>query len=142
MKKRPISPHLSIYKWNISSSISILHRATNIYLYFLTIAAALFFGFGFLNSTKEVCGFLPIITFVKNIFECCIFTKIICYIFIFGSIFATIFNILSGFRYFIWSFCIGFNQKFVTISGYFIILFSIITSIPMGILLSKLFLSL
>jgi succinate dehydrogenase / fumarate reductase, cytochrome b subunit len=28
--KRPISPHLSVYRWQISNSLSILHRATGV----------------------------------------------------------------------------------------------------------------
>lgn len=35
--KRPLSPHLQIYRWPISMAISILHRATGIALGFGTI---------------------------------------------------------------------------------------------------------
>ncbi len=30
--KRPLSPHLSVYRWQISNSLSILHRATGVML--------------------------------------------------------------------------------------------------------------
>ncbi len=129
MNKRPTSPHLSIYKWQITSVISILHRFTHIYLYFLTLVVAIILGIGFSNTTKEISGFLPMIAFIKGTFNCCIISKILWGLFIFGSIFAIVFNILAGFRYFIWSFVIGFNLRFVTISGYFIILFSLASSL-------------
>jgi succinate dehydrogenase / fumarate reductase cytochrome b subunit len=36
---RPLSPHLSVYKWQVSNTLSILHRATGV---FLTLGAFVF----------------------------------------------------------------------------------------------------
>ena len=38
MSNRPTSPHLQIYRWNISSITSIMHRATGVVLYFSILA--------------------------------------------------------------------------------------------------------
>jgi succinate dehydrogenase / fumarate reductase cytochrome b subunit len=38
---RPVSPHLSIWRWHVTMAGSILHRATGIGLYVAAIAMAL-----------------------------------------------------------------------------------------------------
>jgi len=42
-KKRPLSPHLQIYKIQLTSLMSILHRATGIVLYGGAVLCALWF---------------------------------------------------------------------------------------------------
>ena len=37
---RPLSPHLSVYKWQVANTLSILHRATGVFLSFGALALA------------------------------------------------------------------------------------------------------
>ena len=50
-ENNPLSPHIQIYNWHVSSLVSISHRITGIVNYFLLIficiwASSLFFGEG------------------------------------------------------------------------------------------------
>ena len=56
---KPTSPHLQIYRWNISSITSIMHRLTGVALYFSILGIAWFivyytYNFGSI-SEKENC---------------------------------------------------------------------------------------
>ena len=56
---KPTSPHLQIYRWNISSLTSIMHRLTGVALYFSILAIAWFIVYYTYNigsiSEKENC---------------------------------------------------------------------------------------
>ena len=47
---RPLSPHLGIYKWEVSNTMSILHRMTGV---FLSIGAVVFVAWLFALATNE-----------------------------------------------------------------------------------------
>lgn len=96
--KKPISPHLSIYKPQITSVFSILHRITGVYMFafLIVLAIALFIenkmNYLFINSIQD--------------------SKLIYYILIFGIsllIFCLSYHICCGIRYVIWSCGIGVN---------------------------------
>ena len=127
MKKRPTSPHLQIYKWNIFMGMSIMHRFTSIATYFISVASAFLFYYCNSRTTSENNEFLNMIDRVRDLSHCCVM-KYALSIVIFGIIFIVSFNMLAASRYLLWSFAVGFNQKFVTISAYFIIASSILSA--------------
>ncbi|HVY51703.1 MAG TPA: succinate dehydrogenase, cytochrome b556 subunit [Devosia sp.] len=44
VRSRPLSPHLSIWRWTLTMAMSILHRATGIAMYFGTLLIVLWLG--------------------------------------------------------------------------------------------------
>ena len=52
MENRPLSPHIQIYKWHISSLVSISHRITGIINFFAITLICLWFAFMLLGETN------------------------------------------------------------------------------------------
>ena len=114
--KNPLSPHLQIYRWHISSLLSITHRISGIINLFALIL--IFFWLLFLNlgeSNYEL--FLLII----NSF----FGKFI----LVGFTWTMSFHILSGIRHLFWDLGYGFEIKTANISGVIVIISSLILTI-------------
>ncbi len=94
---RPLSPHLQIYRWPITMTMSIAHRVTGVGLYFGTIllvwwlaaAAAGPRAFDFANAVLG--SWIGLIV-------------------LFGYTWALIHHMLGGIRHFIWDFGIGLDK--------------------------------
>ena len=114
--QNPLSPHLQIYRWHISSLLSITHRISgvvNLLALFLTFFWLLVLSFG--ESNYEL--FLLII----NSF----FGKLI----LIGFTWSMCFHILSGIRHLAWDMGYGFEIKTANISGIIVIIFSLVLTI-------------
>ena len=114
--KNPLSPHLQIYRWHISSLLSITHRISgviNLLALILIFFWLLFFSFG--ESNYEL--FLLII----NSF----FGKFI----LIGFTWSMSFHLLSGIRHLVWDLGYGFEIKTANISGIIVIISSLVLTI-------------
>lgn len=116
MKKNlPISPHLQIYKPQITSLLSITHRITGFGLNLALILLSLWiisFGLG----SDVYANFV-------TIFET-IFVKIIVYFIVLGISY----HALNGIRHILWDFGFMISNKAALVSGLVIILTSVILS--------------
>ena len=114
--QNPISPHLQIYKWHISSLLSITHRIT-----------------GVINLLAIILMFFWILTlsFSENNYE--LFLKVTNSFFgkfiLIGFAWSMTFHIFSGIRHLVWDMGYGFEIKTANISGILVILFSLVTTI-------------
>jgi len=118
MKKQdlPLSPHLQIYKPQITSLLSISHRISGVALNFVLVMLVL----GLLCITLGESYFellISLITFFP--------IKII----IFLAILGFSYHFLNGIRHIIWDFGFLLGIRSSAIFGYFIIATSIISSI-------------
>jgi len=94
--KRPLSPHLSIYSTQITSSFSILHRGTGLFL------SLIFFLSIFCNDIQDYYQNNYLIWNISSIITCgesiinpiIIITSIIC--------FSLYLHLLTGIRHLIW----------------------------------------
>ena len=114
--KNPLSPHLQVYRWHISSLLSITHRivgAVNLLALTLIFFWLLILSFG--ESNYEL--FLLII----NSF----FGKFI----LIGFTWSMSFHILSGIRHLAWDFGYGFEITTANISGIIVIICSLVLTI-------------
>ena len=114
--KNPISPHIQIYNWHISSLISISHRITGIIniiiLTFICLwVALLLLG----NSNYEL---------IQNFFES-YFGKFL----IIGTVWSFSFQILSEIRHIFWDLGFGFELKTSNITGLLVIFGSLFLTI-------------
>ena len=116
MKKNlPISPHLQIYKPQITSLLSITHRITGFGLNLALILLSLWiisFGLG----SDVYANFV-------TIFET-IFVKIVVYFIVLGISY----HALNGIRHIVWDFGFMCSNKAALVSGLVIILTSVILS--------------
>ncbi len=126
--QKPISPHLQIYKWNISSFTSILHRFTGVVLY---------------SSIVAICWYIVYYTYSINIQEqsesCeCWFGaifKIIIIVATFGLTFSLYYHFCNGIRHLFWDIGKGFELKTAKINGYLVLLISTILTISTFLLI-------
>ena len=112
----PLSPHLQIYRWQISSLISITHRITGI-LNFL--------GLIFISVWISSAGIS------ENLFEYfLIFLKsFIREFFLIGFTWSISYHLLSGIRHLFWDLGYGYEIKTANFSGILVILGSLVLTI-------------
>ena len=112
----PISPHIQVYNWHISSLVSISHRITGVLNYVLLILVC-FWVISLLLGEKNYEYF--------KIFSNSFIGKF----FIIGFIWSYIFQILSEIRHWFWDMGYGFELKTTKITGTIVILGSFILTI-------------
>ena len=118
MKKsnRPLSPHLSIYRPQITSILSISHRLTGIFQSFGLILFTLLIYIIYLGEN------------VYNLFDSVlnsIFTKGLLIIYTFSLCY----HLLNGLRHLTWDLGFGFDLNNVTITGYLVISLAIVLNV-------------
>jgi len=114
--KNPLSPHIQIYNWHISSLISISHRITGIInIIIITLicfwVALLLLG----NANYEL---------IQKFFET-YFGKFL----IVGTVWSFSFQILSEIRHIFWDLGYGFELKTSNITGLLVIFGSLVSTI-------------
>jgi len=109
---RPLSPHLQIYRWQLTSVLSILHRLTGLYLtlglvgislglYLLAFSPAGFSGYRrFLESP---IGLILLVTWSWSFF----------------------YHLLNGIRHLFWDMGVGFELKEVYQAGWIAVIGSL-----------------
>ena len=113
MYRRPLSPHLQIYKLQITSVLSITHRLTGI---FLTLGLAVLS----LWLTAAVMGdeyYHPFQGF---------FGSFLGKVFLVGWTWALFYHLCNGIRHLFWDAGKGFELKTVTWSGWLVVASSVI----------------
>ena len=124
--KNPISPHIQIYNWHISSLISISHRITGI----INIIIITFICFWVVLLLLENSNY----ELVQNFFES-YFGKFL----ILGTVWSFSFQILSEIRHIFWDLGLGFELKTSNITGLLVIFGSLFLTILIFILGRNLF---
>jgi len=112
----PLSPHIQIYNWHVSSLVSICHRITGILnIGIITIICfwVIFLTMG--NSNYEL---------IQNFLKTFLGKFIIIFI-----VWSFLFQILSEIRHLFWDFGLGFELKTSNITGLMVIFGSFILTI-------------
>ena len=114
--KAPLSPHIQIYKWHISSLVSISHRITGI----INIIAISF-----------ICLLASLLVFGESNYEFInlFLSSLIGKFFILGLTWSFSFQILSEIRHMIMDLGYGFELRTTKITGLIVIFGSIILTI-------------
>tara|TARA_B100002051_G_scaffold199758_1_gene189667 strand:- start:55 stop:438 length:384 start_codon:yes stop_codon:yes gene_type:complete len=118
---KPLSPHIQIYSWNISSLISISHRITGV----INIVALIIICF-WIASLLFGSSIYGIIQNILNSF----FGKLL----VLGITWSFSFQILSEIRHLFWDLGYGFEIKTSKISGVIVIFGSFVITILIYIL--------
>jgi len=114
--KNPLSPHIQIYNWHISSLISISHRITGIINIIIVTLICFWVGFLLLgNANYEL---------IQKFFETFIGKFVIV-----GTIWSFSFQILSEIRHIFWDLGFGFELKTSNITGLMVIFGSFVLTI-------------
>ena len=109
--KRPLSPHLQIYKPQLTSVLSITHRLTGFGLSIVILLSPLLLFL--LTNSKE--SHLMVISFLKNSF-----VKLILSL----ALFAILYHLFNGIRHLAWDAGYGLELKNSYMSGYAVLILS------------------
>tara|TARA_B100001179_G_scaffold103022_1_gene73214 strand:- start:359 stop:745 length:387 start_codon:yes stop_codon:yes gene_type:complete len=112
----PLSPHLQIYRWHISSLLSITHRIAGV----INLLALILIFF-----------WLVVLSLGENNYE--LFLSIINSFFgksiLIGFTWSMSFHLLSGIRHLVWDLGYGFEIKTANISGIIVIITSLVVTV-------------
>ncbi len=115
-RNRPLSPHLQVYKPQITSILSITHRITGVVLCFgaflLTywLMAATYGSDAFATAQAILGSWLGILV-------------------LFGVVFSLWYHLANGIRHLAWDAGWGFEMTQLTISGYAVLIVSAVLSV-------------
>ena len=111
--KRPLSPHLQIYKPQLTSVLSIAHRITGVALSILS----LFIPLTLLSVALGIDYFNFLKAFLANIFIQLLIT---------ASIFVLAYHLLNGIRHLFWDYGMGLSMRDTYLSGYLVLIVSVL----------------
>ena len=114
--KNPLSPHLQIYRWQVSSLVSIIHRITGI----LNLLGLIF-----------ICVWISSAGVSENLFEffSAFFQNFIGKFILIGFTWSMSYHLLSGIRHFFWDLGHGYEIKTANLSGILVIIGSLVLTI-------------
>ena len=133
MNKRPLSPHLSIYKKQISSGVSIIGRLCGIYVYALTI---ILLWSMIVSIYKYNNPSIPFYLIVMALHASTPVFSFISYIVLFVTVFCFTFFSGTMIRHILWDHNIALELKTSSILGYIITAFACLASIVVVSLVS------
>lgn len=108
MRDRPLSPHLQVYRWPLSMALSILHRASGVFLAAGTIVLV-----WWLMAVSA--GGARYATFSE-----CIASPL-GYVVLLGWTAALMFHLLNGIRHLLWDIGWGFEKKQTEATGWMVV---------------------
>jgi succinate dehydrogenase / fumarate reductase cytochrome b subunit len=119
--KRPLSPHLQVYRPQLTSMLSILHRATGVVLAlgllpFIYWLAALASGPGSYDTAQSVMG------------------SIIGRLFLFGWTLCFFYHLSNGIRHLFWDAGYGFDMGVLEKSGWLTVIAAVVLSLGTWVL--------
>ena len=114
--KKPLSPHIQIYSWNISSLVSISHRITGVINILALTLICLWIALLLLGESNYEYIKLFLQSFFGKFLILCL-------------TWSFIFQILSEIRHLFWDFGYGFELITSKISGLFVIFGSFILTV-------------
>tara|TARA_R110002049_G_scaffold93308_4_gene230752 strand:- start:2022 stop:2399 length:378 start_codon:yes stop_codon:yes gene_type:complete len=109
---RPLSPHLSIYRWPITMTLSILHRATGVALSMgLIVLAAWLLHVA--SGPENYQYFRDMMSSMMGI------------LLLIGWTFAFLLHLGNGIRHLVWDAGYGFEKSQANASAWFVLIFAI-----------------
>ena len=114
--KNPLSPHLQIYRWHISSLLSITHRISGV----VNLLALILIFFWLIALSLGENNYESFLLLINSFFG-----KFI----LIGFTWSMIFHLLSGVRHLVWDLGYGFEIKTANISGIIVIISSLVLTI-------------
>ena len=116
MENKPLSPHIQIYRWHISSLVSITHRITGIINFFAITLIFLWFAFIYFGESNYQIIQTILQTFIGKFI-------------ILGITWSFSFQMLSEIRHLIMDLGYGFDLQTTRITGLLVIFGSIILTV-------------
>ena len=116
VNKNPLSPHIQIYSWHISSLVSIGHRITGVINIIILTLLTFWIGSLLLGANSYQLFYNFFNSFFGKFFTI-------------GTIWSFTFHSLSELRHLFWDMGYGFELKTANLTGSLVIIFSIIFTV-------------
>ncbi|MEM7522494.1 MAG: succinate dehydrogenase, cytochrome b556 subunit [Pseudomonadota bacterium] len=107
-RNRPLSPHLTVYRPQITSMLSVLHRGTGVAMAF-SLALVVWWLLAAATGSEYF-------EFVDGLL-----TSVIGFLILLGSAFAFFYHMCNGLRHMWWDMGFGYEMDQVTQSGYVVL---------------------
>jgi succinate dehydrogenase / fumarate reductase cytochrome b subunit len=114
--QRPLSPHLSVYKWTVASSLSILHRLSGVVLSLGALALVAWI----LAAAAGSEAYAQVFAILSGPFGLLI---------LFGFSLSFFYHLGNGIRHLFWDAGYGFDKKIARISGWCTFITSILVTL-------------
>ena len=116
IKQRPVSPHIQIYRPQLTSLLSVLHRATGLFLVLGVIV---------------ICIWLVCVALGEESFRSfnSMGSTLVGKILSLGLVFSLVYHSFNGIRHLVWDLGYGFELKSVYLSGGIVFLLSIVVTL-------------
>jgi len=115
-RDRPLSPHLSVYRWEISNTLSIIHRMTGVFLSIgaIVLVVWLVAAASGSRSYELLIG---------------IFRGPIGSLLMLGWSYCFFYHLANGIRHLVWDVGYGFDRQTARMSGWGVVLISVIFTV-------------
>ncbi len=113
---RPLSPHVRIYRWQISNTLSILHRLSGVVL----AVSFLLLSLWFVSAADGVASYEPV---------CALLCGPLGILVLLGFAAAFFFHLLNGIRHLFWDAGLGFERQQSRISGWVVVAGTVLLSL-------------
>jgi succinate dehydrogenase / fumarate reductase cytochrome b subunit len=120
--ERPLSPHLSIYRWPITMTLSILHRATGVAMSVGLVLLAAWL-------TSAAAGAEQYAEFTT------LMSTLVGRLLLIGWSFAFFYHLANGIRHFVWDTGRGFEKHQANASAWFVMIFAVAVTVAFWMLL-------
>jgi succinate dehydrogenase / fumarate reductase cytochrome b subunit len=102
---RPLSPHASVYKWQVSNTLSILHRATGVFMSLGALALVAWIVSAGLGES----AYTAVLGLLRSWLGMLV---------LFGLSFAFFYHLGNGIRHLFWDAGLGFDKHVARMSGW------------------------
>jgi succinate dehydrogenase / fumarate reductase cytochrome b subunit len=119
--KRPVSPHLQVYRWSVTMASSILHRATGVALG----AGTLLLTWWLLAAATSDEAFALV--------QLCM-GSVLGQLVMLGFVWALTYHLFNGVRHLVWDMGYGFEMKTARISGWLALIGSAVVTAGIAVL--------
>ena len=119
--RRPLSPHLSIYRWPVTMTLSILHRVSGVALSSGLVALAWWLA----AASGDAAGYRAVAAF---------FGSMPGQLLLFGWSAAFFFHLANGVRHLVWDLGYGFEIRQANASAWFVIALTVLLTVGYWVL--------
>lgn len=116
-KERPLSPHLTVYKPQVSSFTSIMHRMTGVFLFCVSLALTWWVVVAIYSSFNPDIVWWPFFSSLTGKIVLAAWTL------------ALMYHFLNGIRHLCWDAGFGFEKKVAFRTGVFVIVLSVVLTV-------------
>lgn len=113
--ERPLSPHLSIYRWPVTMTLSILHRATGVALAVGLVVLAAWL----VSAASGADDYDQFITLMSTL---------VGRLLLIGWSFAFFFHLANGIRHLVWDTGRGFEKHQANASAWFVLVAAVVAT--------------